>query len=73
MRFFDNLPAPEKEEKAREALDRGLRAHHFLRMTAKDSREQWKGNLDNFECSCGAEFADEEQMREHQALYLGII
>jgi hypothetical protein len=76
MRFFDNHRDSDNEDKARIALKQGLKAHHFVRMTAKDAREQWNGREDKFECSCGLEFAEAEQLREHQDLrlriYLGI-
>lgn len=54
------------------ALDAGLRAHYFLRMTGKTRQDQFDGILNMFECSCGLEFEDSEQMREHQFLRLRI-
>ena len=55
-----------------EKLVEGLKAHHFVRMTAEDSCEQRRGNEDNLECACGLEFEDSERLREHQELHLRI-
>lgn len=58
----------QNNERQYRALDAGLRAHYFLRMTSKDRF----GDLDRFECACGLEFEDTEQLREHQNLHLRI-
>ena len=54
-------------------LEEGLKAHHFVRMTFSGRMGQiFSHEKENFECSCGSEFGDEEQFREHQNLHLRI-
>ena len=54
-------------------LEEGLKAHHFVHMTFSGRMEQiFDRGKENFECSCGSEFEDTEQLREHQNLHLRI-